>query len=199
MKLLFNMTSIVLVDKTGTLKQTKVKDLSRDKLHIKCGFKKRDDFDSRTTWTITIDETKYTVELWSKDNGKANTENKYDFPPPVDTELYFGTCCLIRLDDDDEIINLTLEEWNKIYEALFGGFEDLDSEEEASEDELESIPQEMKTKHGYLKDGFVVSTDSDENKSSTDGDYEDESDEESDEETDDELQEEPYDYSDTEE
>jgi hypothetical protein len=113
--------------------------------------------------------------------------------------LYFGTCCLIRLDDDDEIINLTLEEWNKIYEALFGGFEDLDSEEEASEDELESIPQEMKTKHGYLKDGFVVNTDSDENKSSTDGDYEDESDEESDEETDDELQEEPYDYSDTEE
>ena len=199
MKILFNMTSIVLVDKTGTLKQTKVKDLTRDKLHVKCGFKKNDDFDSRATWTITIEETKYTVELWSKDNGKANSENKYDFPHPVDTELYFGTCCIIRLDDDNQIINLTVEEWNKIYEALFGGFEDIDSDEEPSEDELESIPQEMKTKDGYLKDGFVINTDSDENKDSTDDDYEEESEEESDEESDDELQEEQYDYSDDEE
>ena len=193
------MTSIVLVDKTGSLKQIKVKDLTRDKLHTKCGFKKNDHFDSRTTWTINIDDNKYTVELWSKDDGKANTENKYDFPPPVDTELYFGTCCLIRLGDDDEIISLTVDEWTKIYEALFGGFEDIDTDEEPSEDELDSIPPEMKTKQGYLKDGFVVNTDSDENKESTDGDYEEESgDEESDEESDEELEEEPYDYSDEE-
>ena len=198
------MTSIVLVDKTGTLKQTKVKELTRDKLYLKCGFKKNDNFDTRTSWTITIDDTKYTVELWAKDNGKANTENKYDFPPPVDTELYFGTCCMIRLDEDENIISLTVDEWNKIYEALFGGFEDIDSEEEPSEDELENIPDEMKTKHGYLKDGFVVNTDSDDNKDSTDGDYEegsgDESDDEEsdDEESDDELQEEQYDYSDDE-
>ena len=88
-------------------------------------------------------------------------------------------------------------------EALFGGFEDIDSEEEPSEDELENIPDEMKTKHGYLKDGFVVNTDSDDNKESSDGEYEeasgDESDDEGgDDETDDELQEEPYDYSDDE-
>ena len=193
------MTSIVLVDKTGSLKQTKVKDLTRDKLHAKCGFKKNDHFESRTTWTINIDDNKYTVELWSKDDGKANTENKYDFPPPVDTELYFGTCCLIRLGDDDAIISLTVDEWTKIYEALFGGFEDIDTDEEPSEDELDNIPPEMKTKQGYLKDGFVVNTDSDENKESTDGDYEEESgDEESDEESDEELEEEPYDYSDEE-
>ena len=192
------MTSIVLVDKTGSLKQTKVKDLTRDKLHTKCGFKKNDHFDSRTTWTINIAETKYTVELWSKDDGKANSENKYDFPPPVDTELYFGTCCLIRLDDDGEIISLTVDEWIKIYEALFGGFEDVYTDEEASDDELDNIPLDMKTKQGYLKDGFVVNTDSDENKESTDGDYEEDSGEESEDDSDDELEEEPYDYSDEE-
>jgi|TARA_B110000285_G_scaffold215900_1_gene262684 hypothetical protein len=192
------MTSIVLVDKTGSLKQTKVKDLTRDKLHTKCGFKKNDNFDSRTTWTINIAETKYTVELWSKDDGKANSENKYDFPPPVDTELYFGTCCLIRLDDDGEIISLTVDEWVKIYEALFGGFEDVYTDEEASDDELDNVPAEMKTKQGYLKDGFVVNTDSDENKESTDGDYEEDSGEESEDDSDDELEEEPYDYSDEE-
>jgi|TARA_B110000114_G_scaffold171042_1_gene196443 hypothetical protein len=189
------MTSIVLVDKNGTLKQTKVKDLSREKLHTKCGFKKNVNFDSRTTWTIDIDGSKYTVELWSKNDGKANTENKYDFPPPVDTELYFGTCCIIRLSDDDEIISLTIDEWTKIYEALFGGFDDLDIDEEPSDDELDIIPPEMKTNQGYLKDGFVVNTNSDENMESIDGDYEDDS---SEEDSDEELEEEPYDYSDEE-
>jgi len=56
----------------------------------------------------------------------------------------------------------------------------------------------MKTKQGYLKDGFVVNTDSDENKESTDGDYEEDSGEESEDDSDDELEEEPYDYSDEE-
>ena len=66
---------------------------------------------------------------------------------------------------------MTAEEstWNMIYEELFGGFENLDDTaeaDEAEEDELENIPQEYKTKTGYLKDGFVVDTstsDSDDN------------------------------------
>jgi hypothetical protein len=60
--------------------------------------------------------------------------------------------------------NLSLELWEKIYEKLFGGFEDLAStaiEDENEIDELESIPKEKKTKQGYLKDGFVVDSDCD--------------------------------------
>ena len=55
--------------------------------------------------------------------------------------------------------NLSLELWEKIYEKLFGGFEDLSAtakEDEEEEDELDNIPNEFKTKQGYLKDGFVV-------------------------------------------
>ena len=36
-----------------------------------------------------------------------------------------------------------------------------ESEAEYSEDELESVPAEEKTKDGYLKDGFVVDTNED--------------------------------------
>lgn len=197
------MTSIVLVDKNGTLKQTKVKDLSQDKLHTKCGFKNTKDFDKKTTWNVAIQDEVFNIELWAKDNGRANTENKYDFPPPIDSDLYFGSCCLVRVDDNNNFINLTSDMWEKVYENLFGGFEDLDSEEEPSEDELEKIPVEMKTKTGYLKDGFVVNTDSD--KGSTDEDYNENSNdsEESDSDEDtlehDELEHEIYDYSDDEE
>ena len=154
------MTSIVLVDKGGSLKQHKAKDASTETLYSKCGFRKKEGFDKRTTWNVKIDQENYDIELWSREHGKAGSENKYDFPPPVDTTLYFGTCCLVRK-DGDTIVNLTTEEWKKIYEKLFGGFHDIDVDEEESEDELENVPKELKTNSGYLKDGFVVNTDSD--------------------------------------
>tara|TARA_B100000925_G_C21868353_1_gene413138 strand:+ start:224 stop:811 length:588 start_codon:yes stop_codon:yes gene_type:complete len=194
------MTTIVLINKNSDIKQTKIKDLTREILHIKCGFKNNNDFDKRTTWNIAIEEEVFNIELWAKNSARANTENKYDFPPPVDTELYFGTCALIRVDDDENIIDLTTEVWEKVYEFLFGGFEDLNSEEEPSEDELENVPDEMKTKAGYLKDGFVVSTDSDKDENSVDEDYEDDSENDSDDESleDSELEVESYDYTDDE-
>jgi hypothetical protein len=107
----------------------------------------------------------------------------------------------MRVDDDENIIDLTTEVWEKVYEFLFGGFEDLDSEEEASEDELEQIPDELKTKTGYLKDGFVVSTDSDKSETSVDEDYEDDNEDDSEDDEsleDSELEVEAYEYSDDE-
>jgi len=194
------MTKIVLVDKTGNLSTVNVKSISRDILYKKCGFKKENGFNKKTTWTVSVkvDEEKeqHTVELWARDFGNANTENKYDFPPPCDTVLYFGCCCLIKV-DGDEIYDLDMGTWKKIYEKLFGGFEDLKSESE-SEDELDEVPDDMKTKDGYLKDGFVVDSNSDKsnNKScSSAGESEEEAEDSSDEDSDDsELQEECYAY-----
>jgi hypothetical protein len=64
----------------------------------------------------------------------------------------------------DKFINLDKELWSKIYEKLFGGFEDLAQtaeEDDAEEDELDAVPDIKKTKNGYLKDGFVVDSSSD--------------------------------------
>ena len=203
------MTKIVLVDKTGNLSNVNVKSINRDILYKKCGFKKTEGFDKKTSWTVKLKEgdekQEHTVELWARDFGNANTENKYDFPPPCDTPLYFGACCLIKV-DNDEICDLEVETWKKIYEKLFGGFEDLKSESE-SEDELDEVPDDMKTKDGYLKDGFVVDSHSDKSNDKSgssndedDYDSEEEAEDSSDEESDDsELQEECYAYSSDEE
>jgi hypothetical protein len=102
--------------------------------------------------------------MYGKLDGKSNMVNKYDWPPPVDNQLYFGSCCLVGMlrdhDNNKVLTNLSLELWNKIYEKLFGGFEDLSAtiiEDENEIDELENIPKHKKTKNGgYLKDGFVV-------------------------------------------
>lgn len=172
------MTTLLLVEANGTIKQTKVKDISIDTIYKKCGFRVENDFSKRTTWKLNVGCEKISVELWAKDSGKANNENKYDFPPPVDNALYFGTCALIRVDDNGQILDLTTPIWNKIYEILFGGFEDIGEEEELSEDELEYVDKKKKTKHGYLKDGFVVDTIESGEEDEDDGDEDDGDDDE---------------------
>ena len=68
--------------------------------------------------------------LISKDNGRANSENKYDLPPPVDEQLYFGKVLLVCYDNKNKtFIDFTKEEWEAKYEKLFGGFENLDEED----------------------------------------------------------------------
>ena len=153
------MTTILIVSKKGNIKELKVKNLSRDILHKKCNFKNNNNFLKLTEWDVKINGNNIFVELWGKNNGRAGSENKYDFPPPVDNTLLFGNCALIQKNENDELIDFKKPVWKKMYEKLFGGFEDLDKEEEKSEDELESIPTEYKSKDGYLLDGFIVNSD----------------------------------------
>ena len=194
------MPSIVIVEKTGELKVREYKSTDTDELYKKCNLKKPDGFDKVMEWGYSKKgDNPVTVELWARSDGQANQENKYDFPPPVDSELFFGSCALLSRDSSMKIIDLTVEKWNKIYEHLFGGFEthaDNADEDEEDEDELENVPSSMKTKDGYLKDGFIiedaledadadadvdVDADADENDSSDDS--EDESDSERDDDT----------------
>lgn len=166
-----NLTFII-VEKSGSLKEVSVKEINIEEMYKKCGFRKSDDFECRTTWeNVQVGNSKHTVQMWGRSEGKANTENKYDFPPPVDTSLFFGNCALVQI-KGEKYINLTKDTWLKIYETLFGGFEDIETEKDDEEiDELENIKKEMKTKKGdYLKDGFVVDSDESEELVSCSGD-----------------------------
>jgi hypothetical protein len=209
---------VIIVEKGGSLKTLAVKDFKLDELYKKCGFKKGDDFVKQAEWNAKYDGKKYFVEVYAKTDGRPNSENKYDFPPPIDTTLFFGNCAILaylkKSDGSAEYVSLSLPLWNKIYEKLFGGFEDLAAtaaEDEAEEDELANVPKEKKTKQGYLKDGFVVdSSDTEENNSgdnsedASEEEDQDESEEISEDQDDDlvieelgsELSEESYDYDD---
>ena len=160
--------SIIIVEKMGNLKMLSIKDFKLDELYKKCGFKKSEDFIKQVEWSTKYDGKKYFIEVFAKTDGRANSENKYDFPPPIDNKLFFGNCAILihckKSDDSKSYIDLNLSLWNKIYEKLFGGFEDLAAtaaEDEAEIDELANVPKEKKTKQGYLKDGFVIDSDGD--------------------------------------
>jgi hypothetical protein len=162
--------TILLVSKTGEITESSIKSFDTETLYKKAGFKSGDGFVNQTEWGIEIQDTKYNIELYAKTSGRAGQENKYEFPPPIDTTLFFGTAVLINRTDGIPT-SLFQEEWSKIYEALYGGFEDVGEEDsEEGEDEDDDLP---KTKEGYAKDGFIVESD----ESEDDADLSDESEE----------------------
>jgi len=180
--------NIIIVEKNATLKILSIKDFKEGDLFKKCGFKKSEDFNTQHQWIVKMNGSKYTINVYAKTEGRAGNENKYDFPPPIDTKLFFGNCAILAKKQDAssngtfKYTNLSLELWEKIYEKLFGGFEDLALtaiEDENEIDELENIPKDKKTKDGYLKDGFVVdSSDTDDEAYQSDNDDDDDDDDE---------------------
>ena len=175
------MVKIVVAQKNGTFADKKVKDFSVDTLYKSCGFKKALSFTKLTTWKVP--EKGYYLSVFGRTDGSAGHENKFDFPPPIDTPVFFGNMAIVCTEEKnfESVCDYTCTQWDKDYETLMGGFEDIGDESDET-DELDDYDSDEKTKEGYLKDSFIVSDDE-------------ASDVESDEEEyDSELEEEEYDY-----
>ena len=150
------MPSFIVVEKTGSLKNAKTTDLID--LYKKCGFKTNEGFSLAHSWSVDFNDTEYKMEVYGKITGRANTENKYEFPPPIDNVLFFGNCAAV-LYVNDKMTDMGTQEFKDIMDHLYGGYSDIgDSDEEEDEDE-EDILGLPKTKDGYVKDDFVVSSD----------------------------------------
>jgi hypothetical protein len=148
--------TILVVEKTGEIKEVVLKSVDESDLYKKAGFKSVDGFKCHAQWNIeNLKNKNYCIHVYGKTTGRANQENKYEFPPPIDNTLFFGNCLILNK-KGDTLLSLSSDEWLAIYENLYGGFEDLgdeDSEEESEEDDL------PRTKSGYVKDDFVVDDD----------------------------------------
>jgi len=149
--------TILIVEKNGDIKEQKVNNINETELYKKVGLKSSNGFTMQTEWNINkLKGKSYNIRLYGKIEGRANYENKYEFPPPVDEILFFGNCVLINKDTNDEYTNLTKTEWNTVYDHLYGGFDDLDDEEDSEDDVDDDVPR---TKSGYVKDSFIVDDD----------------------------------------
>ena len=179
------MPNIIIIEKSGSTKEQNIKEFVESDLYKKVGHKTSTGFAKHAIWKVEIDQMKYTIEVYGKTTGRANQENKYDFPPPIDNTLFFGSCAIINKTDANEIANLTNKEWKTIYEKLFGGFEYIGSEDSEDEDEEEEDEEEVsRTKDGYVKDGFIVDDDDEEEEDEDEYDEEEEEEEEEEDEDD---------------
>ena len=145
---------IIIIKKNGSLAEVDwKKNVSIENIYKKCTFRTNKHFMKRHTWKINNDF----VSLYAKDSGRANSENKFELPPPIDNVLYFGSLAVVKHSQknisDDTLLDIDINEWKTIFETLMGGFEDLDDEEQSEEEYVD--PKDL-TKQGYKKDGFVV-------------------------------------------
>ena len=156
------MVAVLIVGKNSEITETKLKTFSIEEICKKAKVKTIDDYKRKHVWTVMLNKQPYYIALYAKTNGRAGQENKYDFPPPVDSELYFGNCMLVSqkdATDANEVIDLSKATWELIYEELFGGFDDCMESEEESEDDMDGLEI---GKSGYELDDFVVDDEYDE-------------------------------------
>lgn len=155
------MVQVVIVEKNANCKNGKLTDFTIEAKSKKCGFRKVDGFEEQHKWVIKIGSQSLILVLFGKQTGRANSENKFDFPPPIDSTLFFGNMLLLAYKNELKYgneVDLNVDAWCTFYEKLMGGFEDLGSKDSSSceEDEYAGIPKENITKQGYVKDGFIV-------------------------------------------
>jgi len=150
------MVAVLIVGKSGEITETKLKTFSIEEICKKAKVKTIDDYKRKHVWTVMLNKQSYSIALYAKTDGRAGQESKYDFPPPVDSALYFGNCMLVRQKDAidaNNVIDLSKSTWELIYEELFGGFDDCMDSEEESEDDMDGLAV---GKSGYELDDFVV-------------------------------------------
>lgn len=73
--------------------------------------------------------------LFGWTSGKHGQINRHEFAPPYDTDLFYGDIVLVKMKNTNTVSfsSMDIDEYNQIYESLFGGFESLgssDTEEE---------------------------------------------------------------------
>ena len=152
------MVKFIIIEKNGNIKQVKSDTVNKDVLLKKCKISNGDGFIKQHSWGVKVNGKQLNMCLYARTKGRANSENKYELPPPLDSDLFFGSMAVVAyggLGKETEVFDCTEKIWTGVYNKLMGGFEDLHSEEEEEEEE-EYVPPEKLTKHGYKKGGFIV-------------------------------------------
>ena len=98
--------TILMIEKDGNMIEKKIK--SVEKLYSICNYRNNNNFELLYTWRSDS-----TYELYGKRKGKSACENKVILPEPLKEDQFFGTLCILKK-TNNQIVNLTLNEWNTI-------------------------------------------------------------------------------------
>ena len=155
------MVKVLKVHKSGKLEELSYEHNDDSEIYKSMNCKNKKDVSSYVNWEMKDKKERLcNYCVYGKIDGKANHENKYEFPPPIDNVLFYDSCIVVKM-CKNKFKNLIIQEWEQIYEELFGGFEDIgDEDSELSEDDEEDKLD--KTRSGYVKDDFIIDDDASE-------------------------------------
>jgi hypothetical protein len=101
------MNTSILIEKDGNIKIANIKDL--DKLYNVCNYRNNNNFELLHTWK----NTNVNYELYGKRKNKGGIKNIYQLPYPIDKEIYYGTLCLIKK-NNNIVVNISMEDFISI-------------------------------------------------------------------------------------
>ena len=102
------MTSIVIVEKSGAIKDFKFKKFNFNDLYKKCSYRKSAGFQVQASCIVN---SQITIEVWGRKDKEIN-KNKYIFPSPLSNTIYYGNCALIAMKNNN-ITDLDCELWKQ--------------------------------------------------------------------------------------
>lgn len=108
----------LLINVKGNIRQSSLTKLTKEELCSKCGFKAPQYFEKMQTYLNSDNNEKFTIEIWGKNKSRSGNENKYKFPQSIKNEKIYGTCAIIRKDENDNWVTLTTDIWSNIYSLL---------------------------------------------------------------------------------
>ena len=106
---------------------------------IQTTFKKRQVIEPIGTYAYKA----LTLFLFGSTTGKEGQENQHQLPPPYDMTPFFADIILIASKDEDSFSNpvpFQMEEYEAFYTKSFGGYASDDSEDDASQVEIDEVP-----------------------------------------------------------
>jgi hypothetical protein len=130
------LVNVLIITKSGIIKEFPLNHTTNEEDFYKIvGLKKQDkNFKKYSNWVID----KYCISVYAIESGRSGQENKYEFPPPIDSKLFYGNCLIVNYDGDNEetkkIKNLTKNEWIVILEKLYSGYWSVESDDENIDD-----------------------------------------------------------------
>lgn len=150
-----SLRTVLLIDKTGTVKEIQVKqeDIPNN-LYKKAGLKSPDDFTEQFVWELNLGENgqsrtfeigenaeettassstdNYSISIYGKKVGK-HSKNAYGFPPPLEETNLYGNCLLVNNRG-----SITLKEWNNLFEMIYEKYDAEEDDDEAKDSSSEA-------------------------------------------------------------
>ena len=158
----------IIVKKTGELKVVNINGISKvSEVQIKnkyivslfnSNIRKSKNFKEHFKRYCDWELDEYVISIFGSKEGNAGSENKFDWPPPEDTDIYFGEILIIK-SKDNMIQNLNKNIFREFIDISFGGFEDLGSKD--TEEEYD--PELDRYESDFVVDDDQVSYDEDYN------------------------------------
>ena len=139
------MSSFIVLGAKGTIKQSTLDADSNTEDSLKKYLKRTKAPTLIGSWTWQ----KYKLFLYGFKEGRAGTENKHELPPPHDEVLLFGDACVVAtlVKSSTKPCSFTTDQYKNFYNVKFGGFEDIDGDEEDDNEEEEEDEEEDNEGH----------------------------------------------------